>query len=80
MSYAICAEPASGGNLEDLINNVFSKGPDDGGNQPINNGGGQQTNNGGGQSNNNGGGQSNNNGGGEGNFPDVGGLNVINID
>lgn len=41
-SYAICADPPTGGSLDDLINNVFTKGPDNGDNgntQPINNGG-----------------------------------------
>lgn len=80
VSYSRCAEPASGGSLDDLINNVFTKGPDDA--VDIDslgpNNGGQTTNNNGGQTTNSNGGQTTiDNSGTNGNFPDSGGMNVI---
>lgn len=84
-SYAIAAEPPSGGSLDELIDNVFTKNPDNGGNVPINNGGNVPNNNGGNVPNNNGGKVPNNNGGNipnngggnnNGNFPNNNGANV----
>ncbi|XP_037030981.1 phenoloxidase-activating factor 2-like [Bradysia coprophila] len=85
-SYAICTDPPTGGSLDDLINNVFTKGPDgNGDNQPINNGGNIPNNNGGNIPNNNGGNIPNNNGGNVPNgnngetFPNTNGVNPCKV-
>lgn len=83
ISYGICADPPSGGNLDDLINNVFNKNPDNGGNPPINppinNGGNQPINNGGNQPINNGGNQPINNNGGNQPINNGGGIGGVNV-